>query len=187
MRRLACVGRMLAHVAPVAGGIDMHMRGAFAFVVVVGMLVSTAHADPFEIRNPVPDAPSRASSSDREPTVELVDPGYAQRRNGVLVAAGGGAFIGASALLSYAMSVRFDAALARLEAGDDPQRATDDALRAQRIARNWGTGLFVAGAVAVGVGAYLYLSAPMKIRRERVVVVPAIDSNGAGFAIAGGF
>jgi hypothetical protein len=162
------------------------MRTVLVVLVVLGMS-TPAKADPFEVRNPVPLAPATTSARDKEPTVELVDPGYIQRRNGAFVTAGGIAFLGASALVSYTMSVRFDAALARLEAGDDPSRATDDANRAQQIARNWGTGLFVAGVAAVGVGAYLYFSAPMKIRRERVVVVPAVDSNGAGFAISGGF
>jgi hypothetical protein len=156
-------------------------------IAVLGMLVSTARADPFEIRNPVPDAPPSADITPKETTVEILDPGYVQRRNAVFVTAGGTMLLGASALLSYTMSRRWDAALARLDAGDDPQRAIDSATRAQHTAKWWGTGLFAAGAVAVGVGGYLYFTAPAKVRRERMVVVPAVDRDGVGVSIRGGF
>lgn len=166
------------------------MRG-IVVLGVLGMSFTTVHADPFGVRNPVPDAPPSAvpdpSPRESDAKVEILDPGYSQRRNGTLVTAAGTVVIGASAVLSFTMKSRYDAALARLEAGDDPYRATDDANHARRVAQVWGTTLFATGVVAVGVGAYLYFTAPLKIRREHVVVVPAVDRDGVGFAVSGGF
>jgi hypothetical protein len=155
------------------------------------MCCTTARADPFAVRNPVPDAPpSKTSTIDpfaTAPEVELLDPGYSRRRTAAVLAVGGGVLWGASFVLSRTMYARYNAALDRRDAGDDPYQATDDANRAQHIAKVWGTTIFAAGGLAIGAGLLVYASAPPKIRREHVVVMPAIDRDGAGVAISGGF
>jgi hypothetical protein len=55
------------------------------------------------------------------------------------------------------------------------------------MSKVWGTSLFVAGAVTVGVAAVLYLTAPDKERVDRTVFVPAIGPDQVGFAITRGF
>lgn len=163
------------------------MRAALAMVV-LGMLVSTARADPFDVRNPVPDAPPSASLTvETERPFETLDPGVSRRRLGTLVAGSAIVFWGASFAVSYTMVHRFKVDVELIDAGIDVQRATDDADRALDISRTWGTSLFAAGAVALGTGAYLYFTAPKKFRREHVIVAPAIDRDAVGLAFSGGF
>lgn len=167
------------------------MRGALVCVI-VGLLVSTVRADPFDVRNPVPDAPPSTTTIDPFATkpVEILDPGYSQRRLGVGFAIGGGVFLAGSLVLSRAMARRYDAALDRLDhldAGDSPASAIDDANHAQHVAKVWGTTLFAAGTLALGASLVLYVTAPAKIRREQLVIAPAVDRDGAGVAISGGF
>ena len=162
------------------------MRGALVMVV-LGMVASTARADPFDVRNPVPDAPPSASTAtDHEPTNETIDPGHARRRAGVLVASSAIVFWGTSFAISYAMAQRFKVDVMFIDERVDVAGHTADADRALDISRTWGTGLFAAGAVAVGVGAYLYFRAPAKFRREHVVV-PAVGSDTVGVSWSSGF
>ncbi|HUS31225.1 MAG TPA: hypothetical protein VMZ53_22095 [Kofleriaceae bacterium] len=167
------------------------MKSVLAFVV-VGMVVSTAHADPFAVRNPRPDAPPSVTATQQpariEQRVEILDPGKSQRRTATIIVAGGGALYVSSLIVSLSMKSRYDDAIARLDSGEgDLQAAVDDANHARRIAQVAGTGLFAAGAVAIGVGAYLYFTAPIKIRREHVAIVPSVDSQGVGLSLSGGF
>jgi hypothetical protein len=163
------------------------MRGALVCVM-FGMLVSTAHADPFGVRNPVPDAPPSASvTAESQPTIETIDPGYSRRRTGTLVAASALVFWGTSFAVSYHAGHRFQVDVALIDAGIDVKNATADANRAAEIGRTWGTGFFAAGVVAVGVGTYLYVTAPKKFRREHVTVAPAIGGDVAGVTLSGGF
>jgi hypothetical protein len=163
------------------------MRGALVCVM-FGLLVSTAHADPFDVRNPVPDAPPSASVTvDSEPAIKTIDPGYSRRRLGTLVAASAIVFWGTSFAVSYTAAQRFKVDVELVDAGIDVRNATRDADRAAEIGRTWGTGLFAAGVVAIGVGSYLYLTAPKKFRRERVTVVPAVGGDGLGVTLSGGF
>jgi hypothetical protein len=164
---------------------NVRMRGVLVCVI-VGMLASTAAADPFEVRNPVPDAPPSATPFAAK-TTEILDPGHSQRRIGTWVAVGGGVFVAAGLVLSRQMAHRYKAAVERIDAGRDVASATADANAAAETAKLWGTGLFVTGTVAVATGLCLYLRAPAKIRREQVVVAPIVERDGGGFAISGGF
>lgn len=163
------------------------MRGLLVLVL-VGAWGSIAHADPFDVRNPVPDAPPSASETiATTPTFDTLDPGYSRRRLGTLVAASAIVFWGASFAVSYTAAQRFKVDVMFIDEGTNVSKFTDDAHRAAEIGRWWGTGLFAAGAVAIGVGTYLYFSAPNKIRREHVMVAPAIERDAAGFSFSGAF
>lgn len=162
------------------------MRSVLWFVV-VGMSLSTAHADPFAVRNPLPPTTRTDEPSEDSPDVSVLDPGKSQRHTGAWVAAGGGAMLAASGALSFYMRSRYDAALDRVQSGDNLRGAIAEADHARNTARVWGTTLFAGGLAAIGVGAYLYFTAPIKIRRERVSVVPSIESDGVGITLTGGF
>jgi hypothetical protein len=169
------------------------MRGALVCVL-LGMLLTTARADPFAVRNPVPDAPPSASTTDdpfdTNPKVEILDPGYAYRRNATLLAVGGGVLWGGAFVVAQVTRRRYDEALARIDDNssyDEQVDAINDANHAQRIARWVSTPLFVTGALAIGASILVYSEAPPRIRREHIVVMPAVDRDGAGVAISGGF
>ncbi|MGE5186287.1 MAG: tetratricopeptide repeat protein [Acidobacteriota bacterium] len=59
------------------------------------------------------------------------------------------------------------------------KRTTD----ARNLASTWGTGLFIAGAVAVGVASVLYFTAPQAEKLDQTVFVPVLSPDGGGFAI----
>ncbi len=54
---------------------------------------------------------------------------------------------------------------------------------ARHLASTWGTGLFIAGAVAVGVASALYFTAPQAEKIDQTVFVPVVSPDGGGFAI----
>lgn len=163
------------------------MRSVLWFVV-VGMSLSIARADPFAVRNPSPSTTQVEEPRERDNAdVSVRDPGKSQRHLGTWLAAGGGVMLVASGALSFYMRSRYDAALDRVESGNDLHGAIAEANHARQTAKIWGTTLFAGGAVAIGVGAYLYFTAPIKIRRERVTFVPSIESDRVGFALTGGF
>jgi hypothetical protein len=122
-----------------------------------------------------------------KPSFTTLDPGHSRRRLGTLVAASAIVFWGTSLAVTYATAQRFEVDLMFIDEGTNVSRFTDDANRAAEIGRWWGTGLFAAGAVAIGVGTYLYFSAPNKIRREHVTVAPTIEGDAAGFSFSGAF
>jgi hypothetical protein len=65
--------------------------------------------------------------------------------------------------------------------------ATKQTQDATRLASHWGTGLFIAGAVAVGVASALYFTAPQAEKLDQTVFVPVVTPDGGGFAITGRF
>ncbi len=71
-----------------------------------------------------------------------------------------------------------------LNPGPSPLRT---ACSARHDANTWGTGLFVASAVAVGVAAAIYFTAPQPEKLEQTVFTPTIDRSGFGVAVSGRF
>jgi hypothetical protein len=68
-----------------------------------------------------------------------------------------------------------------------PQAVTDKANHYQFISRWVATPIFAAGAIAIGGGILLYVTAPDKERIDRTVFVPQIGPDGIGFAASGHF
>lgn len=112
---------------------------------------------------------------------KVIDPGKPQRHAALWTAVGAGALFAGSFALSYYEKARWNDAVqgARLS---DPA-AVEKANDANHAARVYGTGLFVAGTIALGVAGYLYFTAPDK----EVIVAPAASSNQVGLAVAGRF
>lgn len=130
----------------------------------------------------------------------VIDRGAGRRKAAIFTAAGGGALLLASLGVSwYARGKYRDCAnngslLPLDERGSCPypnagqeQAATDYANDQQKLAQIWGTSLFVAGAVTVGVASFLYFTAPEKERIDRTVFTPVVGPQEVGFALSGGF
>lgn len=130
----------------------------------------------------------------------VVDPGAGRRKVAIITAASGGGLLLASLFVNlYAMGKYHDCVdpdmagkldLARLGKGGcpaDDQEATDYANKYQRLSQIWGTTLFSVGAVAVGVAAVVYLTAPAKERVDRTVFAPTVGPDQIGFAASGHF
>jgi len=141
------------------------------------LTVAPKPPDPFSQRTPA----SRPVPIDEDCDCDVVDRGGPRRRNAVLVAAGGVALWAASGTLSYYTHERYKEAVAR-----GPEGYTE-ARRWQRTAQIYGTGLFLAGTVAIGASIYLYVTAPAKVVRERTGVTPSITNQGVGLVVSGGF
>lgn len=134
----------------------------------------------------------------------IIDRGAGRRKAAIITAAGGGALLlGSLGVSLYARSrykrcadngVLLPLTASRpgdevrssdCPAGDGP--ATDYANKYQDMAQKWGTSLFVAGAVTVGVAGFLYFTAPAKERVDRTVFTPVVGPTDVGFAIGGRF
>jgi hypothetical protein len=157
---------------------------ALALVAVLGS-ASLARADapapfdPFDVRTvPAARGPSKLDPPPPRTMKIVEDPGRTRRNAGLWTAFAGGALVATSFALSSVAATRFDAAVAR---GDVD--AANDALG---ISRNAGTSLFFGGIAALGVGAWLYFSAP-SARERTVIVAPAAGPDQLGVALGGGF
>lgn len=153
------------------------MRIAACLVLV---LSSSAVADPFDVRDPAPDAP-RSASPTTGPEIArdvVTDPGQTQRRVAIGLAVTGVALLGSAGALSLYEKDRYDDALAIHD------RAT--ANRATSITRYAGTGLFVGGVAALGVAAYAWFTADHEKVRT-TVVAPIATGDRAGLALTGAF
>lgn len=144
----------------------------------------------------------------------VVDPGAGRRKAAIITAIGGGGLLVGSLIVSlYAKSQYkkcadngslktrsvMDGTMTIIEPvascpvqGDlsNPDvynRDKDHANNYQRMALYWGTGLFIAGAAAISVGAILYFTAPDKERVDRTVFVPSVGPDQIGFAATGSF
>jgi tetratricopeptide (TPR) repeat protein len=128
----------------------------------------------------------------------IVDPGAGRRKAAIITASVGGALLLGSLGVSVYAQQKYQRCAKNgtlhQEYADCPymmpgeaQQATDYANKYQRLAQIWGTSLFVAGAVTVGVAAYLYFTAPEKERVDRTVFIPTMGPDQVGFAIARGF
>jgi hypothetical protein len=157
------------------------MRTGMIVGVVIGSL-SVAQAEtpsPFDVRT-VPAAVSTAAAQPPPvpPTESVVEHGARHRRAALWTAAGGVTLAASSLALSLFERHEYNAAISR---GD-----IDGANHASYVARYVGTPLFIGGALAVGVAAVIYISAP-PMRERHLIVSPAIGSDQAGLAISGGF
>jgi tetratricopeptide (TPR) repeat protein len=131
----------------------------------------------------------------------VVDRGAGRRKVAIITAAGGGALMIASGILSYLSMKEYEkcAKNGSLDFDDDgiypeascpetdAQAAVDYANKYQKRAQVWGTTLFVAGAVAVGVAGVLYFTAPEKERIDRTVFAPMVSPTEIGLAASGSF
>jgi hypothetical protein len=128
----------------------------------------------------------------------VVDRGAGRRKAAIITASFGGALLLGSLGVSYYASKKYEKcalngdlhqeyASCPYKMPSEAQKATDYANKYQRMAQVWGTSLFVAGVVTVGVAAYLYFTAPEKERVDRTVFIPAIGPDEVGFALVRGF
>lgn len=127
----------------------------------------------------------------------VVDPGAGRRKAAIITASAGGALLVGSLVVSLVAKSRYGrcANNGTLKPAADRDSgcpsgdtaATNYANKYQKMAQVWGTSLFVAGAVAVGVASVLYFTAPEKERLDRTVFVPAVGPDQVGFALTGGF
>ncbi len=127
----------------------------------------------------------------------VVDPGAGRRKAAIITASAGGALLVGSLVVSLVAKSRYgrcanNGALKPVAERDSgcpagDVAATDYANDNQKLAQIWGTSLFVAGAVTVGVASFLYFTAPERERVDRTVFVPAVGPDQVGFAISGGF
>lgn len=116
----------------------------------------------------------------------IVDRGRGRRRTALYLAIGGGVLWGASAVVSGWAKSKYNSANAIFVITQSPEDASK-VNHYKDIARYYGTGLFVAGAVAIGVGAMLYFTAPQRERVDQTVFVPTIGPDQLGFAASGSF
>jgi hypothetical protein len=130
----------------------------------------------------------------------VVDPGAGRRKAAIITASVGGALLIGSLGVSLFAQSRYhrcaDNGTLKPTSGadarsascpDDDVEATKYANKYQRMAQIWGTSLFVAGTVTVGVAAFLYFTAPDKERLDRTVFIPSIGPDQVGFALSRGF
>jgi len=135
----------------------------------------------------------------------VVDRGAGRRKAAIITAAGGGVLLLSSLAVSLYASGKYKECASNgvlldkepAPDGDgqvdascpeqDEQAAVDYANKYQRMAQVWGTTLFVAGTVAVGVAAFLYFTAPDKERIDRTVFVPSVGPNDVGVALMRSF
>lgn len=127
----------------------------------------------------------------------IVDPGAGRRKAAIITASAGGALLVGSLVISLVAKSRYgrcaNNGMLKPTADRDSGCPSGDAAATkyandnQKLAQVWGTSLFVAGAVTVGVASFLYFTAPEKERVDRTVFVPAVGPDQVGFAISGGF
>ena len=55
------------------------------------------------------------------------------------------------------------------------------------LLRYGATSMFIVGLAGVGLGAYLYFTAPSATERQRTTIVPTIEPGGGGIAVLGHF
>jgi len=153
------------------------MRTAACLVLV---LSGSALADPFDVRDPAPDAPRSASAATGPTRTRdvVVDPGKQQRHHALGLFVGGVALVGASNLFSLYERGRYDDALAAHDYAG--------ANHAARVTRYAGTGMFVGGVAAIGIAAYTYFTADHE-KIHTTVVAPIATGDRAGLALTGAF
>jgi len=132
------------------------MRLASALLAVV-VSVGVVHADPAKDK------------------VTVVDDGAARRTAATWTLVGAGALFAGSIALSLHERSVYDSAVARQDAP-----AANHAVLVTRYA---GTGLAVAGGLAIGVALYLRATAPEK----HTIIAPAVASDSVGAVISGSF
>lgn len=121
----------------------------------------------------------------------VVDKGKPRKRAALYTAIGGGVLWVASVVVAYEEKSRWSrvSGLADMQSkGTAPGHdAIDTANDAKRVAQIYGTGLFIAGAVAITAAGYLYFTAPSREVIDQTVWVPTVSPDGAGLAAVGRF
>lgn len=129
----------------------------------------------------------------------VIDRGKTRRHAAIYTAIAGGALWVASGVVGLVEKSQYDKYKADAAAGtggggmdcEDPNLVASTPLgkacAARHTASTWGTGLFIAGAVAVAAGAVIYFTAPQPEKLEQTVFTPTIDRNGFGVAVSGRF
>jgi hypothetical protein len=131
----------------------------------------------------------------------VIDRGATRRKAALVTAAGGTALLIASGIVAFYGREKYNGCL-----GDNAQppplcplqdngmpvtSGAQDGVKYvnhyHTLVQVWGTGLFVAGAAAVGVGAYLYFTAPSRERIDRTVFLPTLGPDQIGLAATGRF
>ena len=113
------------------------------------------------------------------------DPGKGRRRAAIFVASGGVALMIASGGLSwYERSIWKDHQMA---CNNHDPTAIAICNHAHDVAHVYGTGLFVAGSVAVAAAAFLYFTTPAPEVIDQTVWLPTVSPDGVGFAAVGRF
>jgi hypothetical protein len=139
-----------------------------------------------------PTAAVVSPSATPPPGPAPVPPTSSRRTVGLVVGGAGVVGLGVGATFGLlALSQRSDASSAcgastRVCPTSAQATAAENRLGDARSSADVSTIAFVAGAAAVGIGAYLFLSAPSVARSPSgFVVVPALAAGGGGLAIAG--
>lgn len=118
----------------------------------------------------------------------VIDRGASRRH----LAVGGGALMAAAGGLSlyehhiYCQNVDCGNGMNKGQPKMVPD-AVKNANGAHDVAHVWGTSIFTVGAVAIGVGVYLYLTAPKQERIDQTVWAPLVGPDRVGLAVTGGF
>jgi len=113
--------------------------------------------------------------------VTVIDPGATRRTAALWTLVGAGGLVASSIALSLDEKHVYDAALAQ---GRTPQSAAT-ANHAVMVTRYAGTGLFVAGGVALGVALYLGITA--KQMEKHTIITPAVAADSVGAVLSGHF
>jgi tetratricopeptide (TPR) repeat protein len=128
----------------------------------------------------------------------VIDRGKTRRHAAIYTAIGGGLLWAASGVVGLVAKSNYDkdkvaANAGMMGGGSDCENITDPmtplgrACAARHLASTWGTGLFIAGSVAVAAGAVIYFTAPQPEKLQQTVFTPTIDRNGFGVAVSGRF
>jgi hypothetical protein len=131
---------------------------------------------------------SSLASAEPDRTV-VIDVGKPMRMRAGWVALGGVALVLGSAGLSLYEKHEYDAAKPRLVFDSSGRPASPDAYaafvrmnNASWTTKYYGTGLFAAGTVALGVAGYLYARGKIVVRRT--IVAPALTPDRVGVVVA---
>ncbi|MDB4957135.1 MAG: hypothetical protein JWO36_4704 [Myxococcales bacterium] len=121
----------------------------------------------------------------------VLDRGKGRRRAALYVAIGGGLLCAASGGYAYYEKTEYDRfAINGMGRGMTLADMTANALsarQAQHDAAWYGTGMFIAGAAAISIGAVIYFTAPQRERIDQTVFVPTLGPDQVGFAASGSF
>ncbi|HEY0253084.1 MAG TPA: tetratricopeptide repeat protein [Kofleriaceae bacterium] len=118
----------------------------------------------------------------------VIDRGSNRRKIAVYTAIGGGLLMVASGVVSLVERSDYNHCVSDNMVQLQNSGCTYDSVEHDRKVARWvGTPLFAAGAVAVGVAAFVYLTAPTRERVNQTAFVPTVSGDGVGLAAVGRF
>lgn len=161
---------------------------------------------PFDVEDKPGAGPPQMISFVAGENAVIVDAGRTKRHVAYYTAAAGGALLLADAVVGLYAYHEYHGAFFANDSGcdKDPTGCKDpsgpvaqtalgvkSAIKqtsdAQHVAGTWGTGLFIAGALAIAAATTLYLTAPEPEKIEQTVFVPVVSPDGGGLAVVGRF